>query len=296
MKNLMKMIPFECLIPDPNLNARKSVKSVDTLTNSIKVCGLLHPIGVKPKSKTEPDGTQHYFIVYGSRRYRAIEKIREENPEAFAEIPAFEKDGTTQTLRELNLIENLDREELSPSEVADAIVCMVNSGMEQRAIAKHLGRPQSWVSYHHKVATKLGPDAKKVFEAGDITFEQALHVADVPEAEQAELVEKIKSAGTRSEARQIAKDGSNQADTKRKYSNKNRPTAKNLVKYVQDASFDGQSPTTNVKDTSFYNGVAAGLQVALGIKKMEEALPAGSFLDTDFTTTPGLAPKKKTKS
>jgi len=295
MTNRTKMIPFECLVCDPSLNARKKEKSIDDLAESIKTYGLLHPLGVKAKSKPEADGTQHYFIIYGNRRYRAIKKIREEEAEAFSEIPVFVKNGTLQNLQEVNLVENLDREELCPGEVAEAIVKMVNSGMEQRTIAKRLGRPQSWVSYHYKVATKLSTEAWDAFNDGDLTFEQALHVADIPEDDQPDLVEKIKGAETSAAARKIAKEASNQAGTKRKYSNKGRPTAKNLVRYVQDVSFDGQSEKAKDK-AAFYNGIAAGLRISLGALEIDNAKPNENYLDTSFTTTPGKSEEEEDKN
>lgn len=293
-KSQMKMIPYEHIERDPSFNSRENGNSINELAESLKVHGLLQPLGVTAKTKLETDGSQHYFLIYGDRRYQAIGIIRETMDSAFGEVPVFIKEGTFQSLKEINLIENIDREELKPHEVSKAIVEMVNTGMEQRDIAKRLGRPQSWVSYHHKVATKLGPDASTAFKEGDLTFEQALLVAEVPEEDQAPLVENIKTAGSKAAARKIAKEGASKAGTKRTYSNKNRPSVKNLVRSVQDASFDGLSKIPKDQQ-SFYNGVAAGIRVALGTTKMDDAKPGTNFLDTQFTTTPGLAPAKAKK-
>jgi len=159
---------------------------------------------------------------------------------------------------------------------------MANSGLEQRDIAKRLGRPQSWVSYHYKAATKLGTAATKAFKAGDLTLEQALNIADVPEDAQEDVVNKVLNSGTRSEARKIAKKASKEAGTRRTYANKGRPTAKNLTQFVSDASFDAGSVGTTARDKAFYNGLAAGMRVALGDLDFETLKPGDDHTDMDY--------------
>jgi hypothetical protein len=175
---------------------------------------------------------------------------------------------------------------------------MVNSGLEQRDIAARLGRPQSWVSYHYKVATKLNVSASKAFEAGHLTLEQALYIADVPEEEQTELVQSITVAETRNEARQIAKDASKKSGARRTYANKGRPTAKNLSQKIRDFSFDATSPGTSVNTRAFYNGVAAGMRIALGDVETDKVTPDEDYYDVNFAKAeekPAKKVKEKSK-
>ena len=291
----LKEIPFEYVECDEDFNARKDYEAIDELADSIQASGLLEPIGVvaNPKKPTQ------YFVGYGFRRYKAICLIREKlGPEAFAEIPCVIKQCTLQDLKQLNLIENLDRKSLKPHEISNAIIGMVNSGLEQRDIAARLGRPQSWVSYHYKVGTKLNVTAAKAFEEGELTLEQALYIADVPEEEQTVLVESILSAETRTEARNLAKGASKAKGVRRTYVNKGRPSAKNLGQKIRDYSFESTSPATPVASRAFYNGVIAGMRVALG-DETGELSPGEDYGDTDFDKPEErkakAAPAKKAK-
>ena len=284
-------VHFEDLTADQTFNSRVDYENISELAESIKSHGLLQNIGVTEK-KTEPG---KYFVIYGFRRYAALTKIREElGPDAFSEIEVTLNEGTIEELRERNLKENIDREQLKPHEIASAIKKMVNSGLEQRDIGTRLGRPQSWVSYHYKAATKLTPVAWKAFRDGNITLEQALHIADVPEGSQADIVGKILGAETRSEARQIAKKASESAGSRRTYTNKGRPTAKNLAQYVSDASFDANSNIATKEDKIFYNGIAAGIRVAIGDVEFGGLNRTTAYTDIEYIKKAAKKPKAET--
>jgi len=272
-------VPFESIECDHSFNGRTNYRKIDELAESIKQNGLLQNIGVCEK-KGEPG---QYQVVYGFRRYLAIQKIRGElGPDAFANIDVLINEGTREELRDRNVKENIDREQLEPHEIASIIKTMVNSGLEQRDIATRLGRPQSWVSYHYKAATRLGPAAWSAFKDSSLTLEQALHVADVPEEQQAEVIGAILGSETRTEARQIAKKASEIAGGRRTYTNKGRPTPKNIAQYVSDVSFDGNGAEVTADERAFYNGVAAGLRIAIGNTQYEAIEPASDYFDTDF--------------
>jgi ParB family chromosome partitioning protein len=272
-------IPFEAIECDHSFNARTNYKKIDELADSIKQNGLLQNIGVAEK----PGTPGRYMVVYGFRRYLAIEKIRLElGSDAFAQLDVHLNEGTREELRDRMVKENIDRDDLEPYEIAMVIKSMVNAGLEQRNIGTRLGRPQSWVSYHYKVATKLGTSALNAFKEGNLTLEQALHVADVPEESQADLVTAISQAETRTEARQIAKKAAEIGGGRRTYTNKGRPTAKNIAQFVSDASFDAGGDAATDEEKLFYNGVAAGLRVSIGDLQFGDLLHSKAYLDTDF--------------
>jgi ParB/RepB/Spo0J family partition protein len=275
-------VPFESLIMDKDFNARQEYREIDELKSSIMASGLLQPFGVTPKTNKDNEEPR-YYIVYGFRRYLSICKIREElGPDAWATVDVVLNEGTLEELRDRNFKENMDRDDLKPYEIADHIKKMVNSGIEQRDIAKRLGRPQSWVSYHYKAASKLNTNAWNAFKEGDLTLEQALHIADIPEDDQTEVVEQVLGAETRSEARQVAKKASKEKGERRSYVNKGRPTAKNIAQYVSDASFEATSDVNTAEQCMFHKGVAAGLRVALGDLEFDVLTPKGDYADCDF--------------
>jgi len=298
-KKKIIQIPFESVLDNDSFNARTSYDEeyISSLKNSIMESGLLQPIGVTQHTRDDSSGNKQYFLVYGFCRYKAIELIRAElGEDAYSLLDVVLNEGTLEELRDRNLKENIDRKSLRPHEIANAIKKMANSGIEQRDIAKRLGRPQSWVSYHYKAATKLGSAATKAFEAGDLTLEQALNIADVPEDAQDDVVNKVLNADTRSEARKVAKQASKEAGSRRAYANKGRPTAKNLTQYVSDASFDGNADASDPREKAFYNGVAAGMRVALGDVDFNVLKAAEVYMDMDYAAKQRkekAKPKKK---
>lgn len=285
-------VPFEDINADLSFNSRTDYDDIESLKESIMGSGLLQPIGVTPvKGATE--GGEKYHLVYGFRRYKAIQLIRDElGEDAFSTIDARLNEGTLEELRVRNLKENIDRKNLKPAEIADAIKRMANAGLEQRDIAARLGRPQAWVSYHYKAATKLSPPAWTAFAEGKLTLEQSLNIADVPEEDQPEIVEQVLNAESRSEARDITKKASAEKGTRRKYKNKGRPTVKQAAQFVSDTSFDAISAGQTSKTFSFRNGMAAAFRVMLGDLNFDDVKNGDDYTDVDFHDKFGKAKKE----
>lgn len=103
------------------------------LAESIASQGVIQPIIVKPLE----DGL--YEIVAGERRWRAAQLA------GLTMIPVVIKDGTTSYT---TAIENIQREDLSPLEIADFIAGCLEAGDKKGQIAKQLGKKLSWVSEH----------------------------------------------------------------------------------------------------------------------------------------------------
>lgn len=264
-KRRLVTIPFESIVADVNFNCRKDYTEIDELKQSILDDGLLQPVGVSLRNDPEDTETQRYFLVYGFRRFYAITKIREElGDDAYATLDVVLNEGNLEDLRVRNLKENIERKSLTTYEISQQVKRLVLAGFEQRDIAARLGRNQSWVSYHYKVSTQLTHQAQQALKTGDITLEQALHIADVEEEKQNELVEQVLNADTRADARKLLKNAASEGGKRRKYANKGRPTAKNLVQFVSDVSFEAESKLNSKEEKTFYNGVAAGIRIALG--------------------------------
>ena len=103
-------LPLEILVPDPNQPRQTFVQeSLKELADSITRHGLLQPITVK--QKRGQGGI--FMVVAGERRYRAFQILGRET------IPAI---VTTGNADEIALIENLQREDLSPLDEAKALL------------------------------------------------------------------------------------------------------------------------------------------------------------------------------
>ncbi len=102
----IKEIPLDLISPNP-YQPRKyfDEKSLNELSESIKKYGLLQPIIVVKKDNG-------YMLIAGERRYRAAKMA------GFSEIKAIVADFENENLRELALIENIQREDLNPIELA----------------------------------------------------------------------------------------------------------------------------------------------------------------------------------
>lgn len=118
---------------------RKRFRQIEELAASLVVEGQQSPIIVSPKGV---DGK--YTIQKGERRWRAckhaglktIDIIVNEEPD----------DVLAETAGEL--IENIQRDDLAPLEIANALQVFVDAGMKQRAIAERIGKNISFVSTH----------------------------------------------------------------------------------------------------------------------------------------------------
>ncbi|ARK24889.1 chromosome partitioning protein ParB [Sporosarcina sp. P37] len=111
-------------------------ESLAELSESIKEHGVLQPIIVRSV------GTQ-YEIVVGERRYRASELAGKK------EIPAVVRDLTDEQSMEMAILENLQREDLSPIEVAEAYQSLMESlELTQEQLAFRLGKSRPHIANH----------------------------------------------------------------------------------------------------------------------------------------------------
>lgn len=123
------------------------------LRASIEQHGLLQPITVRYEP-SRYDGTP-YIIVAGERRWRAAEGVLED-------IPALIQNVGDATARELSLVENLQRQDLTSIEEAKAVRdLMTREGLSERATAQRLGLSVGWV--HNRLSLlKTSPDVQEV--------------------------------------------------------------------------------------------------------------------------------------
>jgi len=285
-KRKVTYLPYERIIADMAWNCRSTYDDakIENLKDSILAEGLLQPIGVTPADNQPDDAaTTVYYVTYGFRRFLAIDRIRKEmGVDAFSSIPVVINLGNSADLRVRNLRENIDREDLSPPEIATAIKKMHNAGLEQTDIAARLGRTQPWVSNMLKVATKLTPTAWSSFNTGELSIEQALSVADLPEEVQDNLVARVAGADTRKEARDITKQAAKEHKESKPNAVRKRPSMKNLATYISDVSFDATGEKEGTAAYAFYNGIAAGIKVALGTLDIAEVGVKSEYLDVNF--------------
>lgn len=109
--------------------------ALSELAESISQHGLIQPIVVKPNT----DG--RYTIIAGERRWRACRIA------GLEDVPVVIKDSDEQTLMEIALIENLQREDLNAVEEALGYKSLIDTfGLTQDEVAKKMGKSRSAVT------------------------------------------------------------------------------------------------------------------------------------------------------
>lgn len=120
-------------------NIRESYDKIDELAESIKIYGIQQPIKV-----VEKDGK--YKLLFGHRRYLANKKCAE-NDMKFSKIPCFvESSKSEEEIIELQLIENVDRDDLKDYEKGLALSKYKElTGKTNDEIAERFGKKEKWV-------------------------------------------------------------------------------------------------------------------------------------------------------
>ncbi len=109
---------------------------IEELARTIHMHGVIQPIVVRP---TGLDG--NYEIIAGERRFRAMSSL------GWDEVPAIVRDLSDKETASIALIENLQREELTSIEEANAYQNLLElHGITQEALAQRLGKGQSTVA------------------------------------------------------------------------------------------------------------------------------------------------------
>jgi ParB family chromosome partitioning protein len=134
---------------------------IGELSQSIKVHGVLQPIVVYR------DKENRYRIIAGERRWRAARLA------GLAEIPALVRTVDRDSLLELSLIENIQREDLNPIEIATAFHRLANHhGLSHEQIAERTGKERSTVTNFLRLL-RLGERAQHELKAGTISVGHA---------------------------------------------------------------------------------------------------------------------------
>ena len=125
-------------------NVRKDYKGLEELAKSIEEKGLLQPITLK-KLENEKD---KYEIVFGHRRYRAMSLLFKNHGEKYSKIQAIvlgDENMSEDEIKEVQLVENIQREDLSQYELKEALEVLKKQGLSHKEIAGKLGKSEGYV-------------------------------------------------------------------------------------------------------------------------------------------------------
>lgn len=148
-------IDINLITPNPN-QPRKNFdpEALDDLAASIKVHGVIQPIVLNKLD----DGK--YLIIAGERRYRASKVA------GLKTVPAVIKNYTDKQIKEISIIENLQREDLNPIEAARAIKQLMEEyNLTQEVVSERIGKSRSAIANTLRLLN-LYPDVVKMVEDG----------------------------------------------------------------------------------------------------------------------------------
>jgi ParB family chromosome partitioning protein len=129
----VEQIRLEDIVLSPR-NPRRNLGDIDELAASIRAYGLLQPVVVRRKGKK-------YELVAGHRRLAALREIE------WSEVPAVVREESADRAHLLTLIENLQREDLSPREQAEAFADLMRARKwSTHQVAAAIHRSQAYVS------------------------------------------------------------------------------------------------------------------------------------------------------
>ena len=135
---LSKMVPIEFLHPNRyQPRHRFDEDAIAALVESIKDKGIIQPIIVR----RHPETPNAYEIVAGERRWRAAQKAQ------LHEVPVIIKDLTDSESLEVALVENIQRQNLSPLEEAEAYQrLMAEFSYVQEELGRAVGKSRSHIA------------------------------------------------------------------------------------------------------------------------------------------------------
>lgn len=128
-------------------------KAIEELAKSIHSHGLMHPILVRPVKGRLP-----YEIVHGERRWRAVQKLGE------TKIVANIRKLTDLDAEITSLVENVQREDLKPPELARALKRLKDAGLSTKEIVRRTHKGETWVHNLLGYEEEATPPLKRAVE------------------------------------------------------------------------------------------------------------------------------------
>ncbi|MEO7051941.1 MAG: ParB/RepB/Spo0J family partition protein [Rhodanobacter sp.] len=167
----LRMLPIE-QIQSGKYQPRRhwNEEALDELAASIKAQGLIQPVVVREVGK------HRYELIAGERRWRAAQRAQ------LGEIPALVKNVAEAAVPAMALIENIQRQDLTPLEEADALKRLIDDfDLTHQQAADAVGRSRASVSNLLRL-TELPESIKKLLDDGKLEMGHARCLLTLAEA------------------------------------------------------------------------------------------------------------------
>lgn len=161
-----ELVPLDQIAEGTNIRTGK-LENIHQLALSIKERGLLQAIVVRNADAGAP---KPYELVYGYRRFAALQIVHAEETNALVRCDVID-DLTAAEIAELMLVENVQRVQLKPMEVARALRYLLdlNPEMNAASLARSLGLKPDWARRHFRLL-ELPKQIQEQLGRGDLSF------------------------------------------------------------------------------------------------------------------------------
>ena len=155
-----RLLPVAQLHPSPVQPRRQfSETAIEELAASIREHGVLQPLLVRPSTTRTGD----FEIIAGERRWRAAQRAE------LHELPVIVRELADREALEIALIENLQRQDLSPLEEAEGYQRLLDEFRHtQEGLAKTLGKSRSHIANTLRLLSLPG-SVKEMIARGELT-------------------------------------------------------------------------------------------------------------------------------
>jgi len=166
-----RAIPVDAIDPNPEQPRRAfDPEQIRSLADSIRRHGVLQPVVVRRAG-------ERYELVVGERRWRASREA------GLATLPAIVADFADRARLEVALVENVQRRDLNPIELAHAFRSLGEAGATQEEIGQRVGLDRSTIANHLRLLD-LSNEMQADVETGRITAGHAKALLQVANPEQ----------------------------------------------------------------------------------------------------------------
>ncbi len=176
-------VDISSIFANPN-QPRKAFEptALQELADSIAKHGVIMPIIVNKSG-------DRFMIIAGERRFRASKLA------GLSKVPVIVKNYNERQIKEISLIENLQREDLNPIEAATAMQSLMSDyGLTQEELAERIGKSRSAIANTLRLLN-LSQEVVKMVVNGTLSAGHARALISMPEAEQIRLAERTVKEG-----------------------------------------------------------------------------------------------------
>jgi ParB family transcriptional regulator, chromosome partitioning protein len=181
-----RLVPIEAIRPSPFQPRRRFAEAgLDELAQSIREKGIIQPLLVRPVG----DGAAgaDFELVAGERRWRAAQRV------GLHELPVVVRPLSDSEVIEIALVENLQREDLSALEEAEAYSRLTSEfGRSQASLAEAVGKSRSHVANTLRLLSLPAP-VRRSLEEGALSAGHARALLGAPDP--AALAEEVVRRG-----------------------------------------------------------------------------------------------------